>query len=141
MQDLKPEVVGHIINKVRELNAGAATVLPDEEAEAYERGAHEVDETTLERERHDEHEHDPVYQELTAFIGALSIDEQCELIALAWLGRGDGTRDDWGDLTALAHERHSDHTGGYLLAMPLLGEYLADGLEAFEFAVSEFEDE
>jgi len=141
MQDLKPETVGHIINRVRELNAGAETVQPDEEAEAYERGQHEVDETALEQERHDEHEHDPVYQELTAFIAGLSLDAQYELIALAWLGRGDGSRDDFDDLTALARDRHSDHTAGYLLAMPLLGEYLADGLEAFDFAVSEFEQD
>ena len=32
---------------------------------------------------------DPVEQELTAALVALNIDEQLDLIALMWLGRGD----------------------------------------------------
>lgn len=139
MQDLKPETVGAIIRMARELNAGAETVTPDEENEAYEHGRIEVEEELLERERHEEFEHDPTYQELRRYINELSLDEQCELVALAWLGRGDGTRDEWDELAELARERHTSHTPEYLLSMPPLGEYLADGLEAFGFSAEDYE--
>ena len=38
---------------------------------------------------------DPTFQELTSFIDALTEDEQIDLVALTWLGRGDGTIDEW----------------------------------------------
>ena len=34
---------------------------------------------------------DPAGQELASFIGALNEDEQVDLVALMWLGRGDGS--------------------------------------------------
>src|SRR6266542_4424834 len=43
----------------------------------------------------EDHKDDLVYREVAAFIGALSEDEQIDLVALAWLGRGDGTIEDW----------------------------------------------
>lgn len=140
MQELKPETVAHVILGARELNAGAEIFTGPEEEETVEQ-AQDLDETRLTGEKHDEHEHDPLYQELQSAIDTLSIDEQCELIALAWLGRGDGTADEWSDLVALARDRRSDHTGSYLLAMPLLAEHLADGLESFGFSAEDFEDE
>jgi hypothetical protein len=41
---------------------------------------------------------DPTFQGLTAFINALTEDEQVDLVALTWLGRGDGGLSDWDDL-------------------------------------------
>jgi hypothetical protein len=139
MQELKPETVGQMIALVRELNSGAETMMPDDEEDAYEHGKVDVDEDALESERHDEHEHDPTYLSLQRFVNELGVDEQCELIALAWLGRGDGTRDDWNDLYELARERHSNHTPDYLLAMPMLAEFLADGMEAFGYSAEDYE--
>jgi hypothetical protein len=46
------------------------------------------------------HREDPVADEIRGFIGALNEDEQIDLVALAWLGRGDGTIDDWDELRA-----------------------------------------
>jgi len=42
----------------------------------------------------EDHKDDPVAQELTSFIGAMSVDKQIDLVALAWLGRGDFSADD-----------------------------------------------
>lgn len=38
--------------------------------------------------------------ELSGFIRGLNIDEQIDLVALMWLGRGDGDIDNWRDLRA-----------------------------------------
>ena len=94
----------------------------------------------LEAEVHEENEHDPVYQEISGVIDDLSVEEQCELIALVWLGRGDATADEFQELIRLARERRSDHTAAYLLAIPLLAEYLGDALEQFGISVEDFED-
>ena len=74
---------------------------------------------------------DPTYQELMAFIGALTVDEQVDLVALTWLGRGDGTIEDWDELRAEAADLHNNHTAAYLLAKPMLGDHLEDALEQF----------
>jgi len=39
---------------------------------------------------------DPVVQELAGFVSAMSVDERIDLVALAWLGRGDGGLNEWG---------------------------------------------
>ena len=46
----------------------------------------------------EEHEDDPVEEELTSLIGALSQDEQVDLVALTWLGRDGTTAADWPEI-------------------------------------------
>ena len=74
---------------------------------------------------------DPVEREITGFINALSEDEQIDLVALMWLGRGDGSIEEWDDLRRQASERRNRRTARYLLGEPMLGDFLADGLDAF----------
>ena len=76
----------------------------------------------------EDHRDDPVVQEIAAVIFAMSEDEQIDLVTLAWLGRGDGTLDDWQDLRAEAARAHTKRTAPYLLGMPLLSNHLEDGL-------------
>ncbi len=74
---------------------------------------------------------DPVVQEIRGFIAALTEDEQIDLVALMWLGRGDGTIDDWGQLRREAADGRNGRTASYLLGEPMLGDMLAEGLDAF----------
>ena len=80
---------------------------------------------------------DPVGREMASFIRALNEDEQIDLVALTWLGRGDGTIEEWDELRDRAAERRSGYrnpraeTVHYLLGEPLLGDLLAEGLAAF----------
>ena len=74
---------------------------------------------------------DPVENEFTAFVDKMSEDEQIDLVALTWLGRGDGSIEDWSDLRRQAVEAHNDRTAAYLLGVPLLPDYLEDGLATF----------
>jgi hypothetical protein len=82
------------------------------------------------------HADDPVRQELTAFIGALDRDERTDLVALAWLGRGDGALDEWQALRDRADARSRRPTAAYLLGMPLLPDFLAEGLGQFGIPVA-----
>jgi Protein of unknown function (DUF3775) len=62
----------------------------------------------------EDHRADPVADEIRGFIGTLNVDEQIDLVALAWLGRGDGTIDDWDELRAEAARAHNKRTAAYL---------------------------
>jgi hypothetical protein len=82
---------------------------------------------------------DPVVEELARFIAALNEDEQIDLVTLAWLGRGDGSIGDWDDLRAEANRAHNRRTAQYLLGMPLLADYLEEGLSLLGRSCEEFE--
>lgn len=68
-------------------------------------------------------------QEVVAEIDGLSTTEQCELIALMWLGRGDADTDEWDELVAQAAERQAASATRYLLSQPLLADYWEEGSE------------
>ena len=80
---------------------------------------------------------DPVASEMASFIRAMNEDEQTDLVALMWLGRDDGTIEQWDDLRRESAERRSEYrnprweTVHYLLGEPLLGDLLAEGLDKF----------
>lgn len=77
---------------------------------------------------------DPIQLELTAFINALDEDEQIDLVTLAWLGRGDDTLAEWEELREEAARQHNNRTAAYLLGMPLLPDFLEEGLAKFELS-------
>ncbi len=79
-------------------------------------------------------------RELTAIIRGLNEDEQVDLVALAWLGRGDGGLEDWTDIRAEAATAHNRRTAEYLLGMPLLADHLEEALTQFGHSTEEFEE-
>ncbi|GEO87494.1 MULTISPECIES: DUF3775 domain-containing protein [Alphaproteobacteria] len=82
---------------------------------------------------------DPVEEEIRSLIDDLSIDEQIDLVALAWLGRDDYDANDWTDLRIQATEAHNRRTADYLLGDPLLGDHLAEGLAALGYSCEDVE--
>jgi hypothetical protein len=119
---ISPEKLCFIIAKAREFDVKDVVTDPDDASNPTDDAMLAVLE---------DHPDDPVLQELTGFIGALSEDEQIDLVALSWLGRGDGTIDDWDDLRAEASRAHNRRTASYLLGMPLLSNHLEDALVQF----------
>jgi Protein of unknown function (DUF3775) len=85
----------------------------------------------------EDHIDDPVVQEISAVIRSMSVDEQIDLVTLAWLGRGDGTLDDWNQLRGEAARAHNNRTASYLLGMPLLPDYLEEALAQFGISCAE----
>lgn len=71
---------------------------------------------------------DPVAQEIRAFVEAMDQDQQIDLVALAWVGRGDYEIAEWDEARAQAGAAHNDRTADYLLGLPLLSEFLEDAL-------------
>ena len=119
---ISPEKVCYIIVKARQFEAKDVVADPDSGSNPVDDGMVSVLEDQPD---------DPVYEELTAFIGALDQDEQIDLIALTWLGRGDASVDEWDDLRTEAARTHAERAVAYLLGLPLLPEHLAEGLSQF----------
>jgi hypothetical protein len=78
--------------------------------------------------------------ELSGFIRGLNVDEQIELVALMWLGRGDGDLDNWPDLRAEAARAHNNRTASYLIGTPMLADYLEEALSQFGKSFEDFEE-
>jgi hypothetical protein len=72
-----------------------------------------------------------VRDEVASFIDAMDLDEQCELVALTWVGRGDFGAEDWEEAIQLARERREAPVSAYLLGIPLLASHLENGLGEF----------
>jgi len=72
-----------------------------------------------------------VRKELSSFVGAMDVDEQAELVALAWVGRGDFSKEEWDEAVRLARTRQEGPTSDYLIGMPLLAAHLESGLSEF----------
>lgn len=78
----------------------------------------------------EEEEQDLTEEELRELINDLNVDEAAELVALVWVGRGDYDASEWSEALAEAKQRGNRRTAKYLLGMPMLGDWLEEGLEA-----------
>ena len=125
---ISPEKVGFLIEKAREFDAKDVPADPDSGSNATDDDMIDVLE---------DNGADPVVREITGFINALTEDEQIDLIALMRLGRGDGTIEEWNELRRDATEARDGRTASYLLGEPMLGDLLAEGLDAFGLSWSE----
>jgi hypothetical protein len=128
MITIDPDKVCAIIVKARVFDADLDTAGDDPGSDL----AHgEVDDLEANDEQVDEDEDDNTEDELGEMIAGLNEDEQVELVALAWLGRGSYSVDEWSDAITEAGRVHNDRTAQYLMGMPLLADYLEEGLAAF----------
>jgi len=127
---ISPEKVCFIIIKAREFDAKDEVSEPDP-------GSNPTDDR--ETAVLEDHEDDPVLEELTSLINSLSEDEQIDLVALAWLGREDYSASDWAAVREEAARAHNERTASYLLGTPLLGDFLEEALTMLGYSCEEFE--
>jgi hypothetical protein len=127
---ISSEKVCFIIIKARQFDAKDAMTEPDP-------GSNPSDD--MEAAILEEHEDDPVVEELTALINALSEDEQIDLVALTWLGRDDYSGADWPTVREEAAGAHNERTASYLLGIPQLGDFLEEGLSMLGHSCEDFE--
>ena len=121
--------VCHVVWKARQFDVKEADADPDSGSNASDDGMTDVLGSTPD---------DPVYSELLAFIRALDLEEQINLVALAWVGRGTYEAGEWQQALDTARAERTNRTAEYLLGLPLLGDYLEEGLAAFGLDCSDF---
>jgi hypothetical protein len=79
------------------------------------------------------HGDDPTLQEFKAVVDELDREQQIALVALTWVGRGDFTADEWDQAVETATDGWNPRTAEYLIGMPLLADYLGEGLAQFGY--------
>jgi Protein of unknown function (DUF3775) len=129
--DIPTDKLGFIIVKAREYDVKESDGDPDEGSNPTDDGN-----TDVLMDKSD----DPVREELVGAIQELPEDERLQLVALAWLGRGTYDISEWDTALDTARSEHKKRTAEYLLGLPLLGDYLEDGLAMFGDGIVDEED-
>ncbi len=121
---VSPDKVCFVIGKAREFHAKEEVVIPEEPTAPTDDWALQV---------LADHKDDPSYLELHELIDAMDVEEQINLVALMWLGRGDFSTAEWSEALEEAGDRLSAHTADYIIATPLVADYLEEGLSALGY--------
>ncbi|MBN9077885.1 MAG: hypothetical protein BGN87_22920 [Rhizobiales bacterium 65-79] len=126
---IDPDTVRLFVLKARAISAALA--------DDYRAGGEheiELDDQSRDGHHHDglaeEEEENLTAEELRELIDDLNVDEAAELLALYWVGRGDFEPAEWQEALREARQRNLKRTSGYLLGMPMLGDWLEEGLQA-----------
>jgi hypothetical protein len=117
--DVSIETVCRLIELAREFHAQEQVVIPEEPGNPSGDWAQQMLAA---------HGGDATLQEFRADVSDLEPDQQNQLVALLWLGRGDYSLDEWDDAVNYAAESATPATADYLIAHPLLADYLIEGL-------------
>jgi hypothetical protein len=128
MLDLSPEIVCIIIARAREFHAKEQVVIPEEPANPSGDWARQV---------LADHADDLTMQEIHETINGLEPDQQMNLVALMWIGRGDFDAGEWDDALEQARQMWTPHTAEYLMTRPLVADYLEEGLISLGYSCEE----
>ena len=126
MLDIAPEKVAHVIVRAREIDAKVG---------AWDQEGDEASSDTILEARSG----DATEAELRAFIAGLNIDERISLVALTWIGRGTYEPEDLAEAKETALAENITPTESYLLGIPLLADYLEEGLDRLGISVEDAE--
>jgi hypothetical protein len=128
MLDVSTDIVRFIIEKAREFHGKEGVVIPEVADSPSDDWALQVLAN---------HRGDFTYQELHSTINDLEPDQQVQLVALMWLGRGDFVEDEWADAVKQAGDAWNARTAEYLIATPMLADYLQEGLAMLGYSTDE----
>jgi hypothetical protein len=117
MLQISPAKIAHVIIRAREFDSGVSGW----GAEA--RGQHGTED------------------ELRAFIASLNEDEKASLVAVMWIGRETFGPDELDEALATARAEATVPTEDYLLGVPLLADYLEDGMSALGLSPEDEEED
>jgi Protein of unknown function (DUF3775) len=124
---ISPKKAFFIIVKAREFDEEVAPTDPDSGSNPTD--DREVD--VLESQPDD-----PTLEELEDALVGLNIDEQLDLLALTWLGRGDFAS--FEQARREAEDLRNKHIPSYLIGTPKLGDYIEEGLTQLGYSLEDF---
>ncbi|MEM9579943.1 MAG: DUF3775 domain-containing protein [Pseudomonadota bacterium] len=79
--------------------------------------------------------------EFRGFVDRLGVDEQAELVALMWIGRGSYEIEDIDEAIAMAASEASTPTADYLIGTPHLADHLEAALDALNISAITLEND
>ncbi|MGI9383527.1 MAG: DUF3775 domain-containing protein [Methyloligellaceae bacterium] len=129
MLEISPAKIAHVIVKAREYDAKVGawndpTAMSDD-----------IDTDSILEDVNS----DATRSELATFIMGLNDDEQANLVAVTWIGRGSYSADEFAEAVGMARAERVNRTDRYLLGIPLLADYLEEGLDKLGYSVEEVE--
>lgn len=124
MLEVNPDIVCRLIELAREFHAQEDVVIPFEPGDLGDDWPVQILAA---------HAGDSTLQVFRSLVEELSPEEQQEIVALLWLGRGDYALDEWRDALEYAAEAWNEATADYLIAHPLLADYLTEGLDQHDY--------
>ncbi len=116
---ISPEKVCDIVQKAR-------VVMEKVEATDPDSGSNPTDDESI--DVLEDLADDASLEQLTAVLDVLNDDEQVEILALLWLGRGDFTLDSWEEALETARSVRHRHISLYLSETPRAPDFLEEGL-------------
>lgn len=125
MFELNPDTVCFLIDKAHAFHAKEDVVIPESPGSPTEDWALQA---------LADHVDDPTYQEFKATVNDLEPDQQVQLVALLWLGRGDYDVGEWDEAQAEAQRSWTPRTADYLIAHPQLADYFEEGLDMLGYS-------
>ena len=120
------ETICRIIIRAREMEAQVPAIETDDEEDPTDS---DDDRAVLEDEANE-----AVEAEMLAVIEDLADDQQAEVLALAWIGRGTYDASEWEEALEEAADPGNESIVDQLLEMPMLAAYLDAGLAAFDLS-------
>jgi Protein of unknown function (DUF3775) len=87
-----------------------------------------------------EYQDDESYSELKNLIDDLEPDQQQDIIALMYVGRGDFEKSEWKAALKQARTIPAGNCADYLISKKMMPDYLSEGLARFDFSCSEIEE-
>lgn len=117
---LNPEFLRSLILKLRAVMAQEELVSPDS-------GSNPSDDESAATLQDDPD--NLIRVEITAEVEDLEPDQQAELVALMWIGRGDMEPEEWDEALEMAADRRDGPTAVYLLTHPHVADYLDEGVD------------
>lgn len=79
--------------------------------------------------------------ELRAFIDRMSEDEQAELVAIMWVGRGSFELDDFAEALDTAQREATTPCADYIIGTPHMSDHLENGLDALGISAMDEEND
>lgn len=132
MLTISLEKVCFLIIKAREFDAKMEPEDPDP-------GDNPIDDA--DREILFDYPDDPTVEEIRGLIEGLNEDELAEVVALVWVGEGEYDNDEWSQALADARNDPDSRRVDALLSIPLLGDYLEEGLAELGYSCEEIDRE
>jgi len=127
---IDPDTIRLFAQKARMIATAVDDAFEDGHEHEIEFNADSLSDTHSHEGLQEEETDDLTRDELKELIEDLNVDEAAELVAIAWIGRGDQDARDWDTVVEMARGRAVGSTARYLLGMSLLADYLEEGLEA-----------
>ncbi len=125
MLEINPETVCQLITLARDFQTQEVQEIDEDEINLDESIVSNIS---------DNDERDHTQSEIKSMIEDLEPDQQVNLTALMWLGRGDFSTDEWDKALQEAGDSWNNRSADYLIGTPLVADYLEEGLNLLGYS-------